>query len=134
METQILTPKMNTFLIKSVKNYFSERKKYRKKKKGYPMITLIIIIVSNYYNITMEEMLESKKKSRKREIVKARQTSHWFAKKLTTHTLRIIGEQMGAKSHDTVLFSCKQVNNLMDTDLKYFKEIQEITDIINSRS
>jgi chromosomal replication initiator protein len=63
-------------------------------------------------------MLQSK--TRKREIVQARQVAMYFSKSLTKSSLATIGAQIGGKDHATVLHACKTVNNLMDTD-KHFK-------------
>ncbi len=55
-------------------------------------------------------------KSRKREIVQARQLSMYFAKKITKSSLAVIGMQCGNKDHATVLHACKTIENLRQTD------------------
>ncbi|HOY31157.1 MAG TPA: chromosomal replication initiator protein DnaA [Bacteroidales bacterium] len=74
-------------------------------------------IVCDYFGINIE-MLNSK--TRKREIVQARQLSMFFAKKLTKASLASIGMHCGKKDHATVLHACRTVNNLIETD-KQFK-------------
>ncbi|MBN1185975.1 MAG: chromosomal replication initiator protein DnaA [Bacteroidales bacterium] len=80
-------------------------------------------VVCNYFNIPVE-MLQSK--TRKREIVQARQVAMYFSKGLTKASLATIGSQIGGKDHATVLHACKTVNNLADTDKTFRLQIDEI--------
>jgi len=80
-------------------------------------------VICNYYNVAAE-MLHSK--TRKREIVQARQVAMFFSKNLTKSSLATIGAQIGGKDHATVLHACKTVNNLMDTDKRFRMQIDEI--------
>jgi len=75
-------------------------------------------VVSDYFNITPDQMHS---RTRKREIVQARQVAMYFSKSLTKSSLASIGSQIGGKDHATVLHACKTVNNLIDTD-KQFKQ------------
>jgi chromosomal replication initiation ATPase DnaA len=54
-------------------------------------------------------------KTRKREVVTARQVSMTLAKHFTNYSLAKIGTEIGGKDHATVLHACKTVNNLIDT-------------------
>jgi chromosomal replication initiator protein len=65
-------------------------------------------------------------KTRKREVVQARQIAMFFSKNLTKSSLASIGSQIGQKDHATVLHACKTVNNLMDTDKQFKCDIEEI--------
>jgi chromosomal replication initiator protein len=80
-------------------------------------------IVSDYFNIPVDLMHS---KTRKREIVQARQISMYFSKNLTKSSLALIGSQIGGKDHATVLHACKTVNNLLDTDKRFRLYIEEI--------
>lgn len=69
--------------------------------------------------------LESK--SRKRNIVQARQVAMYFAKSLTkNYSLQHIGSHIAGRDHSTVLHSCKAVANMMDTDKKFRSMVDEI--------
>ena len=68
--------------------------------------------VSKATRIPLETMLM---KSRKREIVGARQISMSLSKRFTIHSLAVIGREHGGKDHATVLHACKTVQNLLDT-------------------
>ena len=67
-----------------------------------------------------------KSKTRKREIVQARQIAMYFSKSFTKSSLATIGSQIGGKDHATVLHACKTVNNLIDTDKRFRCYIDEI--------
>jgi chromosomal replication initiator protein len=70
-------------------------------------------IVSEYFGLTQDKL---KEKSRKREIVQARQLSMHFAKTYTKSSLKQIGKYFGGKDHSTVIHSCQTVRDLMDVD------------------
>ncbi len=80
-------------------------------------------VVCDYFNLS-PDMLQSK--TRKREIVQARQIAMFFSKNLTKSSLASIGAQIGGKDHATVLHACKTVNNLMDTDKRFKTQIDAI--------
>ena len=73
-------------------------------------------LVSEYYNVSCEKLLD---KTRKREIVQARQVSMYLAKMFTKNSLKTIGEHFGGRDHTTVIHSCQTVRNLMDTDMSF---------------
>lgn len=80
-------------------------------------------VVCNFFNVPAE-MLQSK--TRKREIVQARQIAMYFSKSLTKSSLATIGAHIGGKDHATVLHACKTVNNLIETDKSFRLQIDEI--------
>jgi len=86
-------------------------------------IEFIQKVVCDYYKIPLDQMLG---KTRKREIVQARQVSMYFSKSLTKSSLATIGSRIGGKDHATVLHACKTVNNLIDTDKQFRNQIHEI--------
>jgi chromosomal replication initiator protein len=86
-------------------------------------IDFIQKIVSDYFSLPLELL---KSKTRKREVVQARQIAMFFAKNMTKSSLASIGLQCGGKDHATVLHACRTVNNLMETDKKFRIYIDEI--------
>ena len=75
--------------------------------------------VCDYFNITRDALLS---KSRKRQIVQARQISMYLSRNLVTNcSLSTIGAETGGKDHATVLHACATVSDLMQTD-KFFKK------------
>ena len=80
-------------------------------------------VVCDYFNLQTDAISS---KTRKREIVQARQIAMYFAKNMTKLSLATIGSQIGGKDHATVLHACKTVNNLIDTDRQFKGYIDEI--------
>jgi chromosomal replication initiator protein len=74
-------------------------------------------VVCDYFDLAIEIL---KSKTRKREVVQARQISMYFSKKMTKSSLASIGAHCGGKDHATVLHACRTVSNLSETD-KHFK-------------
>jgi chromosomal replication initiator protein len=77
--------------------------------------------VATFYNI--ETALLSAK-TRKHEIVLARQMSMYLAKNLTQTSLKSIGMHFGGRDHTTVLHSCQQILNYIDTDKKVRQDVE----------
>lgn len=73
-------------------------------------------VVCDYFNLPIELL---KSKTRKREVVQARQIAMFFSKQHTKLSLASIGAQCGGKDHATVLHACKTVNNLIETDKRF---------------
>ncbi|MBC7382536.1 MAG: chromosomal replication initiator protein DnaA [Bacteroidia bacterium] len=80
-------------------------------------------LVCDYFTIPVEQV---KSKTRKREIVQARQISMFYAKDLTKSSLKTIGMHFGGRDHSTVIHACQTVNDLMETDKKFKSDIDEI--------
>ncbi len=85
-------------------------------------------IVCDYFELPLE-MLKSK--TRKREVVQARQLAMYFSKQFTKSSLSNIGMHCGGKDHATVLHACRTVNNLMDTDKKFKAQVVDLQKRIN---
>ena len=79
-------------------------------------IDLICNIVCGYQKIPVAEM---KKKSRKSEIITARQLCMELSSKHTKASLATIGYLIGEKDHATVLHAKKTVSNRLDTEKRY---------------
>lgn len=80
-------------------------------------------LVCDYFTIPVDQV---KSKTRKREIVQARQISMYYAKDLTKSSLKTIGMHFGGRDHSTVIHACQTVNDLMETDKKFKADIDEI--------
>ena len=80
-------------------------------------------VVCDYFDLPIE-MLKSK--TRKRQVVQARQIAMYFAKSMTKSSLSNIGAHCGGKDHATVLHACRTVNNLIETDKKFKASVQEL--------
>jgi chromosomal replication initiation ATPase DnaA len=92
-----------------------------------PITTEIIAkVVFNYFKINIKNGIGT---SRKGDVVKARQISMYLARKKTDESLIEIGSYF-EKNHGTVIWAISQVQNYMNTEPKYLKEIIEIDKIL----
>jgi chromosomal replication initiator protein len=97
--------------------------KYVKNTSKEISIDYIQKVISDYFNIPVEMIVS---KTRKREIVQARQLAMFFSKKYTKSSLATIGLHCGNKDHATVLHACKTVSNLVDTDKQFSNYVSEL--------
>lgn len=81
-------------------------------------------LVCEYFTISIEDV---KSKTRKREIVQARQIAMFFAKDLTKASLKNIGSHFGNRDHSTVIHACQTVNDLIETDKKFRYDVDELS-------
>ncbi len=87
-------------------------------------ISTVQSAVCDYFNITPEELVS---KSRKRQILQARQISMYLCRSLISNcSLSTIGAQTGGKDHATVLHSCNAVSDLMATDRVFKKYVSDL--------
>lgn len=97
--------------------------KFVKNVKREVSIDYIQKVVSDYFQLDMETL---QSKTRKRDVVQARQLAMFFAKKFTKSSLATIGSQIGDRDHATVLHACKTVDNLVATDKQFKKYVEDI--------
>lgn len=79
-------------------------------------------IVCSVTEVPFERVL---KKSRKREVVVARQLICFWARNMTRYSLKDIGIMIGGKDHTTVIHSCNAVKNLMGSGDELMKVAYE---------
>lgn len=80
-------------------------------------------IVCDYFGLPLETI---NSRTRKRDVVQARQLAMYFSKKHTKSSLANIGLHCGNKDHATVLHACRTVNNLLETDKRFRTYVEEI--------
>lgn len=80
-------------------------------------------VVCDYFDLPIELL---KSKTRKREVVQARQIAMYFSKKMTKSSLANIGMHCGGKDHATVLHACRTVNNLQETDKTFRGYLEDL--------
>tara|TARA_B100000989_G_scaffold288933_1_gene260158 strand:+ start:96 stop:1424 length:1329 start_codon:yes stop_codon:yes gene_type:complete len=86
-------------------------------------IAYIQEVVSKFFNISIDDM---KDKVRKKEIVIARQVAMYFSKDFTNNSLKSIGFHFGGRDHSTVIHAVQSVNDMIDTDNIFRKNVKEI--------
>ena len=94
-------------------------------------IDQIQAIVCEYFDMPQDLV---RAKTRKREVVQARQVAMFFAKQLTQHSLKSIGLHFGGRDHSTVIHANQSVNNQMETNTKFREMVDEIRHKIDLRT
>lgn len=80
-------------------------------------------IVTEHFNISLESI---KSKTRKKEIVIARQVAMYLAKQYTNHSLKSIGDYCGGRDHSTVIHAIQAVNDMLATEHQFKLSLEEI--------
>ncbi len=104
-------------------------KKFVKNSTKEISIDYIQKVVCDYFSMDID-ILQSK--SRKRNVVQARQIAMFFAKRFTKASLATIGTQIGKRDHATVLHACKTVGNLSETDRQFKSYVDELEKKLSS--
>jgi chromosomal replication initiator protein len=73
-------------------------------------------------------------KTRKRDVVRARQIAMFFCKQLTGHSLKTIGLHFGGRDHSTVIHSNERVEEQMEVDPQFEKTVEDLRRKIDLRS
>ncbi len=73
-------------------------------------------------------------KSRKRDVVQARQIAMFLAKNNTDYSASKIGTLIGGKDHATVLHACKTVRELREVDKAFRAELDEIQTALKNQT
>jgi chromosomal replication initiator protein len=79
--------------------------------------------VSEYFNIP-EDLMRAK--TRKQEVVNARQIAMFLAKELTNSSLKTIGLHFGGRDHSTVIHAYQSVEDQMRLDSKFQNNVYQI--------
>ncbi len=85
----------------------------------------IIASVSEYYDIALPLLVG---KTRKQEVVIARQTAMYLIKQNTQLSLKSIGSHFGGRDHTTVIHSCQVISNYLETDERIQNAMQILTE------
>ena len=87
--------------------------------------------VSEYFRIQLEDL---NAKTRKKEIVIARQVAMYFSKEFTNHSLKSIGYHFGGRDHSTVIHAVQTVNDMIETDSSFKHSVGELKKKFKMRS
>ena len=79
--------------------------------------------VADHYEVPIDKL---KSQTRKRNVVLARQLSMYFAKNITNHSLKAIGDSFGGRDHSTVIYSVRAVNDMIDTDAEFKRTVKDL--------
>ncbi|MCQ2052118.1 MAG: chromosomal replication initiator protein DnaA [Bacteroidaceae bacterium] len=91
-------------------------------------IEQIMDTVCSFYSL---EISQIQTKSRKREVVQARQICMYIAKKYLDFSLSQIGTYIGGRDHATVLHACNTVKDQIMVDKIFRSDLQKIEESLN---
>ena len=91
----------------------------------------IVKTVAGKLNLKIADIKSPKKN---KNMVLGRQVAMFLARQLTPASYPDIGEKIGGKDHSTVIYACQKIARLMETDTKLKKTVQDIEEVLQSRS
>ncbi|MFA6397865.1 MAG: chromosomal replication initiator protein DnaA [Candidatus Paceibacterota bacterium] len=115
-QTQIKNRNLN---LNEVKNLIKNNIKPKKN----VSIKEIVKIIADFYNIEENNIYE---KTRRREIVKARQIVMFILREDFNVSYPLIGQKLGGKDHTTVIHSCLKIKNYLKNDQLLNQELEQI--------
>ncbi len=83
----------------------------------------VVKIVSEYYKLEESSVYE---KTRKKEIVKARQVVMYLLREDFNVSYPLIGQKLGGKDHTTVIHSCLKIKTDLKNDPQLLQELEQI--------
>jgi chromosomal replication initiator protein len=83
----------------------------------------VVKIVSEYYKLEEASVYE---KTRKKEIVKARQVVMYLLREDFNVSYPLIGQKLGGKDHTTVMHSCLKIKTDLKNDSQLLQELEQI--------
>ncbi|MCC7160545.1 chromosomal replication initiator protein DnaA [Candidatus Nomurabacteria bacterium] len=83
----------------------------------------VVKTVSEYYKLEEDSVYE---KTRKKEIVRARQVIMYLLREDFNVSYPLIGQKLGGKDHTTVMHSCVKIKEDLKTDAQLMQELEQI--------
>jgi chromosomal replication initiator protein len=80
-------------------------------------------VTAKQFNVTLEDL---KSKTRKKEVVTARQVAMYLSKEYTKNSLKVIGYHFGGRDHATVIHAVRCVQDMIDKNGSISEHIREI--------
>lgn len=93
-------------------------------------IAEVFRIVCKYFDVDVEK---AKSKSRKRELVEARQVYCYICKLYTKASLKTIAGYIGGRDHTTAIHSIQEVKNHISTERHFKQSIIELEALVESK-
>ncbi len=87
----------------------------------------IIAAVCGHYGVKAKDL---NSKSRKRNVVAARQLAMFLSHKYTGASYNLLGRKFGGKDHTTVLYACNQVSRRISTDKNFRREVEDLESVL----
>ena len=83
----------------------------------------VVKLVSDFYNIDEQSIYE---KTRRKEIVKARQMVMYLLREDFNVSYPLIGQKLGGKDHTTVIHSCTKIKNELKNDTELTGDLEQL--------
>jgi chromosomal replication initiator protein len=83
----------------------------------------VVSVIAQYYNISESIIYE---KTRRKEIVRARQVAMYILREDFNISYPLIGQKMGGRDHTTVIHSHLKIRDDLKTDPSLLQEIEKI--------
>jgi len=90
----------------------------------------IVEFVAEWHGLTPRQLTF---KTRKREVVEARQIAMWLAINYTRMSLAAIGANLGGKDHATCSYAKKTIDNLLETNKAFSKNFNEMYEVFKKK-
>lgn len=84
-------------------------------------------VTSEYFGLKISDLKSDK---RLKNLVQARQIAIWLCRDMTKASFPDIGIKFGGKDHSTVIYAAKKIDNAMKDDIKLYKMIEEIKNLL----
>lgn len=105
--------------LQEVKNLIKNSAKPKKN----VSIKEVVAGISNFYNVDENSIYE---KTRRKEVVKARQVVMYILREDFNISFPLIGQKLGGKDHTTVIHSCLKVKNELKKNTALIQEIDQV--------
>jgi chromosomal replication initiator protein len=116
MQTQLRARSLTLAEVKNlIKNSVKPKKNISSKE--------VVKIVADFYNIEENSIYE---KTRRKEIVKARQMVMYILREEFSVSYPLIGQKLGGKDHTTVIHSCEKIKNDLKNDPVLVSEVEQL--------
>lgn len=89
----------------------------------------IIKTIAHFYNLDEALIYE---KTRRKEIVRARQVSMYLLREDYNISFPLIGRKMGGRDHTTVIHSCDKIKEDLETDTGLVQELEQIRAMLST--
>lgn len=83
----------------------------------------VVKAIADFYNVEEAAIYD---KTRRKEIVRARQVVMYLLREDFNVSYPLIGQKLGGKDHTTVIHSCLKIKNDMKTDMSLTQELERI--------
>ena len=86
----------------------------------------VVRVISNFYNLEEDSLYQ---KTRRKEIVKARQLAMYILREDFNISYPLIGQKLGGKDHTTVIHSCVKIKEELKNNSLLIQELEQVRNL-----